>query len=326
MNGISGKAAGKEMNVMDFVSRFGIPIIFAVMVVVFSVINPIFITFDNISNLMYSTAANGIAVIGTSMIIFTGGIDISIGAIMFSAGCVTVLAGNMGLPMPVVLLLAILLGGVMGAFNGYLVAFWKMVPLMVTLATMVLYRGIMLFTINEGYLQFTSHDYVRLIVETKFLGIPISVYMFVVLIALFQFVITRTKFGWHLFAIGNNVDACRKIGINVRMMLFSVYTLNGLLGGLAGFVLVGMIGEISPTFAQGGEFTMITAAVLGGVALTGGKGSIFPGAFIGAVMIYAIANGLNIISANPYAYTIVTGIVIFIAVALSSMKNKSDIR
>ena len=326
MNGLKRKLGGKQGTAVDFVTKYGISIIFVAMVIVFSSMNPIFLSFANFSNLMYSTAANGIALIGVALVIISGGMDISVGSIMFGAGCVTVLLGNMGLPVPVVLLLAILLGGVMGMFNGYLISKWKMVPLMVTLATTALFRGVMLYTINEGYLPFKTHDFTALIVETKLLGIPVSVYVFVALILLFQQVLTKTKFGWHLLAIGNNVDACRKIGINVQKMQFAVYTLNGLLAGLAGFILVGMIGEISPTFATGGEFTMITGAVLGGVALSGGKGSIFPGAFIGALMIFTIENGLNIISANPYAYTIVRGVVIFIAVALSSIKYEGEIR
>ena len=322
----TAKRDEKRVTVLDFVTTYGISIIFLAMIVIFSSINPAFLTFANFSNLMYSAAANGIAVIGVALVIISGGIDISIGSIMFGAGCVTVLAANAGVPLPVVLVLAILMGGVMGAFNGYFISKWKMVPLLVTLATTTLFRGLMLYTINEGYLPIKTRAFSALIVETKFLGIPVSVYVFVSLIILFQYILSRTKFGWHLCAIGNNVDACRKIGINVPLMQFSVYTLNGLLGGLAGFVLVSMIGEISPTFAQGGEFTMITGAVLGGVALSGGKGSVFPGAFAGALMIYTIENGLNIISANPYAYTIVRGIVIFVAVALSSIKYEGSIR
>lgn len=326
MNGLSREQGGKQFSPVDFVTKYGILIIFAGMAIVFSTLNPIFLSFTNFSNLMYSTAANGVALIGVAMVIISGGTDISVGSMMFGAGCVTVLAGNAGVPLPIVLLLSILIGGVMGAFNGYLISKWKMVPLMVTLATTALFRGVMLYTINEGYLPFKTHAFTALIVETKLLGIPVSVYVFVVLVFLFQLVMTKTKFGWHLLAIGNNVDACRKIGINVQRMQFAVYTLNGLLAGLAGFILVGMIGEISPTFATGGEFTMITGAVLGGVALSGGKGSIFPGAFLGALMIYTIENGLNIISANPYAYTIVRGVVIFIAVAMSSIKFEGDIR
>ena len=323
---INAKQGSNSVTALDLVTSYGIPIIFVAMVIVFSALNPVFFSFTNFSNLMYSTAANGIAVIGIALVIISGGIDISIGAIMFGAGCVTVLAGNGGVPVPVVLIMAVLTGGVMGAINGYFISRWKMVPLLVTLATSTLFRGLMLYTINEGYLPFNTRVFTVLIVETRLLGIPVSVYIFVLLIVLFQFVLKRTKFSWHLFAIGNNVEACRKIGTNVRLMQFSVYTLNGLLGGLAGFVLVSMIGEISPTFAQGGEFTMITGAVLGGVALSGGKGSIFPGAFMGALMIYTIENGLNIISANPYAYTIVRGIVIFITVALSNIKYEGNLQ
>jgi len=315
----------QEKDYLHFITRFGVPIIFVAMVIVFTSMNPVFFSFANLTDLLYSTAASGIAVIGTSIVLISGGLDLSLSSIMFGAGSITALTANANFPAPLVVLIAIVAGGLMGAVNGFFIARWKMTPLLVTLATQAIYRGLWLVAINEGYLHI-SNDFYNQFVQSKFLGLTPSVYLFGALAILFHLIMTKTKYGWHLYAIGNNIEASRKIGINTKRIQFSAYMLNGLFCGLAGFILVSMIGEISPSFALGNEFTMITGAVLGGIALTGGKGKIFPGAALGALMIYTIDNGLNIISANPYAYTIVRGLVIFVAVALDRVYYVGELR
>ncbi|MDR0878021.1 MAG: hypothetical protein LBN21_08210, partial [Treponema sp.] len=160
----------------------------------------------------------------------------------------------------------------------------------------------------------------------KLFNIPVIIIIMVVVLIIFQLIISRTTYGRHLFAIGNNKIGARMIGIKVKRNIFFSYVICGALVGLSGFVSGAQIGAIAPTFAQGQEFVIISAAVLGGVSLFGGKGKAFPGAFLGTLVIMTIENGLVMAQANMYAYAVVRGIIIFVAVLLDSVQNKGEIK
>ena len=146
------------------------------------------------------------------------------------------------------------------------------------------------------------------------------------LIIITQIVLSKTKYGWHLRATGCNSDAARKIGINVTIITFSVYVINGAMVALNGFIYLGMIGQIAANFGWGQEFLAISATILGGISLSGGKGNIWPGAIIGIFIITIIENGMTLISTNPYSYQIVRGGIIFLAVLLDARRYKGPLR
>jgi ribose/xylose/arabinose/galactoside ABC-type transport system permease subunit len=217
-------------------------------------------------------------------------------------------------------------GALVGAVNGFLCAKLKVVPLIVTLAMLYIIRGTANSIVGIRQVDFTNQ--VGTTLARMRLGgvLPIIVFVLIVAMAIGQFILVKTSFGRQLFAIGNNKIAAEKIGINVERSIFVSYVLCGAFAGLSGLISGAQVGGISPTFATGTEFIIISSTVLGGVSLFGGKGSVFPGAFLGVLIIMCIENGLVMASANMYAYTIVRGVVIFLAVLLDSVRNVGELR
>ena len=158
------------------------------------------------------------------------------------------------------------------------------------------------------------------------LGVSVLIIIGIVALAIFHFVMRYTTYGCQLKAQGNNREAAGKIGINTRRNTFVAYIICGAMCGLAGILSAGQNGSVPSNFANGNEFVIIPAAVLGGISLFGGKGSIFPGAIIGILLINTIVNGLTMMNADPYFYTIVRGIIIFLAVMVDSLNYKGEIR
>ena len=155
----------------------------------------------------------------------------------------------------------------------------------------------------------------------KLVGIPVPVLVFALVCIAAHVVLTRTRFGRQVYAVGNDPEVARKAGINVSRVLFIVYVICGFCAALSGLVSLTQTGAVSPTFGDKKEFTAIAAAVLGGTSLFGGRGSVFPGTVLGAVLIQTVENGLVIMNANVYIYPLVTSSIIFIAVLVDSLRT-----
>jgi ribose/xylose/arabinose/galactoside ABC-type transport system permease subunit len=311
---------------LDYFYKYGILVIFIGLFILMSLLSPQFLTKENIISLLITTVPMGIAVVGMTFVIMTAGIDMSIGAVIFACGTVSVLAGNAGFGFWGSLGLTLLTGAGIGALNGVLVAKGRLIPILVTLATMNFFRGMVLVFTNEKTPIHENTVFREFVYSQKLFGIPVVVVLFFAIAIIAQFVLTKTKYGWHLRTVGFNVEAAKKIGINVTAIVFSVYLIIGILVSLNGFIYLGMIGQIAANFGIGQEFLVISATVLGGVSLSGGKGNVLPGAIVGIFIITIIENGMGLISANPYAYAIVRGAVVFAAVFLDSMRYRGPLR
>lgn len=316
----------QKIKTADFWLRNVRYIVFFALIIFFAIMSPKFLATRNVTQVLLTTVPYAVAVIGTTFVMLTAGIDLSIGATILVTGSVAVYVGNTGAPFGVALLAAIGAGFICGAINGILVSKFNMVPFLATLATMSFYKGLILQFGAQGYIILSNMDYMMLITNTRIFGIHVVVYMLVVLIVVVQLLLKRTSFGWHLYAVGNNPVAAKKIGINVSRIKFWAYAISGILIGICGFVQVCMVGAVSTGFGDGWEFTIISAAVLGGVSLSGGKGNIFPGAIVGILIFMIIENGMTVIAANSYFFMVVRGIVIFLAVLIDSIRNKGDLR
>jgi ribose transport system permease protein len=165
-------------------------------------------------------------------------------------------------------------------------------------------------------------DEFRQLAAAKLLGIPLPVVVLVVVLLAGQWVLSRTRFGRHVYAVGHDPAAARKAGINVNGVLLVVYVLSGLCAAVGGLVALAQLGAVSPTFGREREFDAIAAAVLGGASLFGGRGNVLPGVLVGAVTIQAVYNGLNLLNANPYAYPVITGGVVFVAILADGVRNR----
>lgn len=318
------KSAG--LSVSDAFYRYGLYIVFALLIGVFGVLNPIFVSRANIVNLLQQSSVACIAGVGMVFVMITGGIDLSIGSIIYLSSALCVMATNAGAGLGVALLIAVGAGAAVGAVNGFIIARLKLVPIIVTLAMMFIVRGLTL-TITEIKMQYFMNPVGDFIARSRLLGaVPLIVVTMLVVVAAGQFVLKYSAFGRHLYAIGNNRVASMKSGIRVEQKTFLTYLLCGALAGLAGLIGGAQVGGVTTTYGSGMEFLVISACVLGGVSLFGGKGRVFPGAFVGVLIVMSIENGLVMAHANVYLYTVVRGIVIFLAVMVDCMRNRADLR
>lgn len=330
----SGTASGKRGSLANFAIKYGVYTIFLIMIIGFSFSNKNFLTLSNILLLLEQSAPIMIGVIGMSFVMMDGGIDISAGSNMYLSAAVSALVlrsmynstGNITSfwQYAVLLLIAMAVGAVLGVFNGIVISKFRLVPFIVTLITTSVARGLGMFFTGAQLIIVNSMGFK--FNDKKFLGVSVLVVIALVILLAAHFVMKYTAYGCQLKAQGNNHEAAQKMGINIKRNTLVAYIICGAMFGLAGILSAGENGSVPTSFAEGNEFIMIPAAVLGGVSLFGGKGTVIPGCIIGILLINTIVNGLTMMAANPYVYTIVRGVIIFIAVALDSMNYKGEIR
>jgi ribose/xylose/arabinose/galactoside ABC-type transport system permease subunit len=220
--------------------------------------------------------------------------------------------------------ISILCGCVIGIINGIFVARFRIVPFIVTLATMSIARGLGLILSDQKIIVLDNSVFA--VSNTRILGVPLVAYIFIGAAVLGHIILVYTQFGRQLFACGNNYPGAVKIGIHGPRTIFLSYLICGICAGLAGMVNACNLSAINLNFSVGDEFVVISSAVVGGASLFGGKGRILPGAFLGIIMIQVILNGLTLAEASPFLYQTVRGIIIFIAVMVDSVKFSGELR
>jgi ribose transport system permease protein len=294
-------------------------VLFVVVVTVFSVLAPAFRQPENAVNILIQTSSLGILAVGMTFVLLTAGVDLSVGSIMFVAAAI---GGKLilgGWSFAAVLATMLLVGGLFGALNAVFITRLAIMAFVVTLATRFFGRGLGL-RITETRAMNLPESFYEL-GAAQLLGVPVPILIFVLVVLAAHLILTRTPFGRQIYAVGADLEAARKAGIRTRSVLFAVYILCGLCAAIAGIVALSQAPAVSPTFGHGREFFAIAAAVLGGTSLFGGRGAVFPGTVLGAVLIQTIENGLNILNVNPYLYPLITGTIIFIAVLIDSIRN-----
>ena len=321
-------------DILSWMTRCGIYVVLVLLVIVFSQANDRFLTVENLFLILQQASPLGIAVVGMVFVLLVVGIDISVGRSMFFISTIVgFLIGKWGI-IPeayfsdmrgpcLVIGIVLTLGGAVGYLNGLLVTRFCILPFIVTLATGSILRGFGLkisgsASINVSALGELSNGRIGLI--------PNVLIFFILILIVFDFVLRRTTYGRHLMAIGNSATNAERAGINVDRNIIIAYMICGALGALGGILSAGQIGSVAAGFGEGNEFIVISAAVLGGTSLFGGKGNIIPGAIIGIILITTIMNGLAMMNASPFVYTIVRGVIIFVAIALDSVQRKGELR
>ncbi|MFS4437405.1 ABC transporter permease [Paracoccaceae bacterium GXU_MW_L88] len=272
-----------------------------------------FFSIDNITNVLRQQSIIGILAIGMTFVILTGGIDLSVGAVM--ALCGTLGAGvmvNMGLPGGVGLLAMIAVGLLFGLFNGALVAWGQMPAIIVTLATMLIARGLGL-VYSGGYPISGIPSWVSWFGVGRVGGVPVPIIIMVVLYALAWVLLQRTSFGRHVYAIGGNETAANLSGVNTKRVKLYVFMISGFTSAMAAIVLTGRLMSGQPGAGVAFELDAIAMVVLGGAAISGGRGLII-GTLIGALLLGIINNGLNLMGINPYLQDVIKGFIILLAI------------
>jgi ribose transport system permease protein len=294
-------------------------ILFVVVFILFSVLDPRFATFTNFSNIVSTSAFVGLVAVGMTIVLLTGGIDLSVGATMYITGAVIGMLLQDGVPMLVAIGAGVVAGTAWGCVNALLIARVGLVPFVATLVTLTMGRGIGLL-ITESR-QFILPQEMRYAANAYF-GIPLPVIVFALVVAVAVVFLRYTAMGRQIYAMGNDVEAARKAGLNPRRLTASVYVISGFCAALAGVILVSQQGSISAGLGQGVEFDAIAAAVLGGTSLFGGVGSVFPGTVIGVLLVQMISTGMVYLQIDLYLQDMVAAAVIFFAVFVDAQRMR----
>jgi ribose/xylose/arabinose/galactoside ABC-type transport system permease subunit len=309
----------KEHPLKKYLSLYGLYFAFALLIIVMAVLSPAFLKPTNIINILRQTSINGIIAIGMTLVILTGGIDLSVGSILaLSAVIATSFAhpGEHNLIVP--LSIGLFVGLTCGFINGFIIAWNKIAPFIVTLAMMTIARGLALvYTSGRPVIELS--DIYNKIGSGYIIGIPIPVIIFILIVLAGLFLLKYTKFGRHIYATGGNEIAAKISGVNTKKVIIWVYSLTGLLSGLSGIVLSARVMSASPATGQGYELDAIAAVVIGGTKLTGGVGSI-AGTIIGVLIIGVMNNGLDLLNISSYWQLFMKGVIILLAVIIDKKK------
>ena len=283
---------------------------------------PAFLSVPNLINIALSIAITGILAVGMTAVILTGGIDLSVGSVAALAGVIAALIAATNAPGAVALasLAAIGVGLAVGAFNGLMVAWFRVPPFVTTLAMLTICRGLA-FVLTGGRAVGNLPASFGLFGREHLLGVPVPVWLMLLVFAAGWFVLKRMTFGRYVYAVGGNREAAFLAGVNIKGVTMLVYVLNGLLVGLAGLVLASRLGAGVPNAGIQYELDVIAAVVVGGTSLNGGRGSVIATLW-GAVFIGVLNNGLNLAGIDPYMQRIALGAVILLAV-LADQLNKT---
>lgn len=302
-----------------FLFRYTTLILFVGVFVFFAVQAPRFAEGENIVNTIKQASFIGIASVGMMFVLLTGGIDLTVGANMYLSPLIAgVLMRQIGLPVLPALGVALIVGAIIGAINAFAIVRLRIIPFVVTLAMLFFIRGAGTFLTESRQL-----DYPRTMIDfglVQFVGVPLPIIVFALVVIAAHLILTRTTFGRQLYAVGNDIEAAKKAGINTGRIVATVYVICGVCAALAGFIWIAQIGRLDQGFAEGREFDVIAATVLGGTSLFGGVGSAF-GAVIGATLIQMVASGLVFTNVNLYLRPMIQSGIILLSVFLDSLRD-----
>ena len=287
----------------------------------FGLREPRFFEVTNFRTVALQSSVRAIMAVGMTMVIISGGIDLSVGSVLAAAGVTATLLMTHGMPLALAMALTLGLGALVGAFNGFCVAFVRIPPFIVTLAMLSIARGYaMLVTGSASIIGYP--DAFNAIGSGFVAGaVPVPVAIMAGVFAGGYVLLRHTRFGRHVYAVGGNAEAARLAGVPVRRTLVGVYCLIGVLAALAGLINAGRLGSGEPTTQEGIELHVIAAVVLGGTSLMGGEGSLL-GTLIGAFVIGFLRNGLVLLRVSSYWQLVIIGCVILAAVALNQVRRR----
>ena len=312
---VSKPSVGKKL-LRD--QRVLLAIVIAIIIVVISVINPNFISLGNIVAIFQQICVRGILTMAMSILLISGGIDLSIGNIMVVCGVVMYVVLNNGMPVAVAVLAGLITGMACGLLNGAIIAKSKCIPLVITLGTSKMFYGIAL-TVSGGRIMNFGGAFNGL--KTKVLEVFSPMLLVLLVMVLLAYVMmSYTKFGRRVVALGGNEKNAFLSGINVTRYKMAVYAISGLFCAVASIVFVARIDSITSNAGTNYETNALAAAIIGGVTFDGGKGTI-GGAFLGCLLMGVISNAMNILGVDTNVQTIITGVIIVGAVVLSNINN-----
>jgi ribose transport system permease protein len=316
------KSSGAQQKLLAFASLI-------VLLVFFSLASPNFLQTSNILAILQATSVNGVLAIAATLVIITGGIDLSVGTLMtFTAVISGVVLTYWGFPLPFGILAAIGAGAVCGLISGTLVARMKIPPFIATLGMMLILKGLSLVISGTKPIYFNDTPSYPLISTGSIIGeffpalpVPNGVLILFALALLIGWVLSKTVLGRYCYALGSNEEAVRLSGVNIDAWKIAIYALAGAICGIAGLLISSRLNSAQPALGLGYELDAIAAVVIGGTSLAGGRGSIL-GTIIGALIMGVLLNGLRIMSVAQEWQTVVTGLIIIAAVYADMLRRR----
>jgi len=313
-----------SLKLYNLISEFSLVIVFIIEVIIFSQLSPYFLTTDNLLNVSLQASITAIIAAGMTFVILTAGIDLSVGSLVALSGVIATSLLKIDASVFIVFIISILGGILFGAASGTLagvfITKFKITPFIVTLALMTIWRGTA-FVYTEGRPIWELPKAFSTLGGDRILGIPIpTIIMFVVFI-IAHIVLTKTRFGRYVYAVGGNLEAARLAGIKTNKILISVYIISGVLSAISGILLASRMNSGQPNAGLMYELDVIAAVVVGGTSLFGGRGTII-GTFIGSMLIAVLRNGLNLMNVGSYVQQVVVGVVILLAVLMDQLRQR----
>ncbi len=302
-------------------SEITICIAYVALCAIFSLLSPNFLSGKNFINIGIYSAIMGITAAATTLVLICGCIDISVGAIMGLTGMSSALMLKAGVPIGAAILTAILLGSLVGVINGLLVAKGKIVPMIATMATMSITRGIAYLT-NGGISIVVSNKQFTWLGRGYMGPVPFILVVMAMVYAVMFYISKYTAYGRKLYATGSNQRAAYLAGINTDRVILSVYVLNGLFAGISGILMAAQSGAGLPTAGDGYEMTIISACVLGGTSINGGKGNVW-GTLVGVLLLTSISNGLTMLGISSFWQQIIKGVILLAAALIDAWRGGS---
>ncbi|MCS5735262.1 ABC transporter permease [Herbiconiux daphne] len=298
----------------------GIFIVLVAVLAVFSILSPNFRTIDNAFTLLVNGTVIGFLALGQTFVLLTGGIDLSTGANIAMSGVLVALVMQAGVPWPIAVVIALIAATSLGVVNGLLIHFVRIPPFIATFSTQGVALAIPLIITGANSIQVRDIGF-SWIGQGRIAGVPVPVLLLLIAAVIAGFWLRTTRQGVHVYALGGNKNAARLAGVNIARTTILVYAISGFCGGIGGMIVTSRLMVGFPATGTGNElFYSIAAAVVGGISLFGGVGTVL-GAMIGAVLIAAVSNGMNVLSVQSYWQSLVIGVIILVGVSFDTLRR-----
>lgn len=301
------------------IKEIGILIVLIILSIMIGLLNPIFFTWSNITDILRNTSYTLIIAIGMTFVLIAKGLDLSVGSTLALCGLISAMAMQKGIPVLAAVLIGLICGAVIGVVNAFCIVVLNIPAMIATLGSMYMGRGLVLI-ITKGQPVYPLPESFSLFDKQKILGIPIVVFIAILLSVIAHYILKKTIYGRMVYAIGGNAETAKYAGINVKAITASVYILCGVMAALSGILTAARMGSGQPSVGDGTEMTIITAVIIGGTSLNGGAGTIL-GTVIGSLLMSVLSTGMNLIGVSAYWQRFVTGLIIIIAVGFDQYQR-----
>ena len=305
------KLSNDKLSLSRLYDRFGVLVVFVLLFAVSCMLSDRFLQTSNLFNILRQISMFGILSVGMTFVIVSGGIDLSVGSII---ALVCVITANMVNDHGIIpaILVALLVGALVGLINGVGIAYGKLQPFIMTPGTMYMASGAASIYTNGTPISIKG-NFSKIGNSMLFNTIPLPAIYFIVILIAAYLVMRNTRFGRHVYSIGSNKEATRLAGVDVKKVTLSVYILSGVLAAVTGIIFAAQMASGSPVAGEGYEMNAITAAVVGGTSMSGGKGNLL-GTFLGAVLMGILSNIMNLCGVSSYWQTVLTGLILVVAI------------